>query len=156
MDSCASQQCQNKELQASCCPQAGNILGGIHLTERRRGNDASNGTESNLQCTSNKPLRLHADIIRLVGEDGRDVSLTPSSAEEYAKVANAGFRVVCSDHKVDDANDTLRCNNGATEAVLVSHQGKGVRGDNCKNNRRCRKEICDSSAISQALQIIFC
>lgn len=120
MERRTSQQRQNKELQAGRSPQAGDILGGIYLTERRRSNNASNGAKPDLQCTSNGSLRLHTDIIRLVGEDGRDVSLTSSGAEEYAKVANAGFWVVCSDHKADDTDDALRSDNGGAEAVLVS------------------------------------
>lgn len=114
-------QSQNKELQPGSHPKSRDVARSVLLSENRACDNPSDGSKTNLESTPDGSLALHSNVVTLVREDCRDVSLTPRDTEKEAKVPYSVGLVICCDHEPDNRHNRLERNNGATEVVLVSN-----------------------------------
>jgi len=59
------------------------------FTENGGANDTADAASSNKSCRAESAFPLAADVVRLPGEDARDVGVAGNGSEENAEVANA-------------------------------------------------------------------
>jgi hypothetical protein len=133
---CYTEQQQDQDLQARSRPEPIQIPGRVHFSECRGSNDATDGSESHLQRRTNRSLGLTANVVRLICQDGWDVSLASGASKKDSKVPNGIVLVVCSYHQADKADDRLYCNNGRTGAVFIPYPGKGECTEDSNEYRR--------------------
>ena len=107
-------------MQASCDPKTEKVFRRILLAERCGRHDTASGAEADLQGAGHHSLGLAADVVRVVGQDGGNITLTTGLAEEDAEVFRASVFMVGCYHEADDDHEALQCDERTSKTKLIA------------------------------------
>lgn len=141
-----------KELGGNDGPHAIDIFGFVLVAEDGGGIDAADGAKADLEGGANAALRVVADVVALVGENGGDVSVRARQAHTDPKVPWSRAGRIGREQQANDDEDILADNNGSAHTHTVCQGGEAESYKTCDHERWRREQLRQGWAETHPVQ----